>query len=270
MADRILVRLPKELEYVLPAIAVTQGYITRLIDQANAGQRQKECWVQIELQDESHMFLSPMMDRLEWVVWDGREPRRWDWDCVLDFRSTDRALRLASTTGKHIIEAWGGMVGAITLKVPYAGYLKFRLREPTVEILIDERVECCQQLARYVKNNHAWANVWVKNLGGMRVADVFNCLNKVGIYVGPRSGESYLAATMGKALLELYSMDMPLWWLRKPACDIYRVVYRGDFPAEIVWCELEEIWQTMYASKNLEGLGFVGVPESTVGSAVGR
>ena len=246
--DRILVRMP-ELEYFLPAASAIQNYVSQIYDQIVRGAKHPDCQVVIEIADESLLFFSPMFARTELIVWEEEVVHRNDWECVLDLRDINRVLRVATTTQKHITEGWGIMFGAAPLKLPNLGYLGVGLAEPEIDVLLDVP-EGTDKLEGWIAKNYPDLKVEWKNLSGRRPSAMFDVLARTRMYVGQRSAATYMAAMLGKGLVELYTRDFPSWFLCKPKSEGYSLVYADSFSAELVWLHMEEICQNISNTKS--------------------
>lgn len=235
--DRILVRLPKDFEYFLPAVSCVHEYIMQVQNQ------KKHFIVTVELGDESHLFFSSLFPRMEIQLAGDRPRSRWDWDVVLDYRTTDRAMGIAKATKKHVTEAWGVLFGGSPPRIPQLGYLGARVKREETDILIDSNVPQAERLKVYFQNPPV-ITIRVDQVNGLRPGTMFDKLCGTKMYIGKRSGATYLAATMGKKLVELYTNDLPSWWLAKPPSDRYKMIYGTEFSPELVWTIAEEIWTT--------------------------
>ena len=268
--DRILVRLPNKAELVFPAIAVVQGYIDSLVKQIEQGRKHPGFGIRIEAQDDSHLFLSPMLDRLEWWVNGGEAYERFSWDCILDFRNEDRAFAMAKYTEKHIVEIWGTMMGSMPKRVPYMGYLAYKAeRKAKFDVLIDSWICEADTLRQIMQYYYPHLTIKVESVAGRRMFQMFDSLCDAKMYIGPRSDASYMAATINKLLLELYPSDTPLWWLSKPICDLYGYIHAKEFRAEDIFSRFKRFerlgipWLTITDTKNPEGLVLGAQQEST-------
>lgn len=262
IVDRVLIRFPKDFEYFLPAVSVAHEYLMQL------QQQQKYFKITVEINDESHLFFSSLFQRME-IIQGGQEPRRQDWDCVLDFRSTERVLRIATPTKRHVTDAWGILFGGSPGKVPQLGYLGARVRQAIVDVIVDADIENGEKLLTFFNRNYPDALVVVDRVNGLRPSTMFDKLCATRMYIGKRSGATYLAATMGKALVELYPTDLPSWWLSKPQWDRYKLIYGDSFSPELIWVFVETIWQNICSSMSQSAMP-TGKPVSIAETASAR
>lgn len=222
MIDRILLRLP-EWDYFFPAASFVQNYISQQYWQI----AQKIKFVQpkfvIEVWDESHLFFTSMFPRLEVTVREREEINREDWDCVVDMRDISRAFRVAWPTSKHIVDAWGAMFGANPQRLPVLGPMAITCKEPHYDFLIDEGIEGSLEIAKVLLQEGS-GDVRTFPMSAVRAYKQFRLLADAKVFVGRRSAATYLAATMGKGLIETWPVDMPLWFMSKPQSEGYRLV----------------------------------------------
>ena len=240
--DRILIRMPESLELFLMATGVVQNYAVQQTRQMLQGQKQAEGFrVTVELGHEEQCFFLPLLPHLNISLRGWPELRRRDWECVIDMRTTGRAFSLATAQEKHLTETWGILYGASPGKVTDLGIMKAKLGTPTIDVLIDEEIEGAQVLKGFFESNYPSLTVKIKKVNGSRAFRIFDDLRDTKMYVGNRSGATYLTAMMGKKLVELYRNDCPLWFLSKDKNDGYRVLYGDKFTPEMVWCECVEM-----------------------------
>lgn len=255
--EQILARMPSDLEYMLPAMSVVHDYTAQVVNQIRNGWRTDLVVVTVEVGDESHLFLNSCFPRMEVIVREQEEYTRGEWDCILDFRDWQRPFRIAKDSKKHLTESWGIIFGASPSKIPTLGCLNSRSKLETLDILISDEFEEAEKLLTYMDNNHPEARTKIGKVASLRVGGMFDVLSSTKIYVGKRDGASYLAAAMGKGLVELYPTDVPLWWLSKGNSDTYKIIYGDRWDAETVFGELEEVWQdisnTRMYSEQLSG-----------------
>jgi len=261
MVDRILVKFPKHFEYFLPAVSVVHEYFMQV-------QAQKKPFiVKIELGDENQLFFTSLFPRMEIAI--GGEPcHRNEWDCVLDLRDVERPYRIAKATNLHLTAAWGILFGGSPGKTPNLGYLGARVRREETDVLVDCQVRGATQLAFFFRHNYPKLTIKVDRVNGLGPATMFDKLCGTKVYIGERSGATYLAATMGKYLVELYPDYLPSWWLSKPPQN-YRLIYGKDFSPELIWAYGEEIWQTLFSTKCQDAI-LTAKPVSTADNVVVR
>lgn len=252
MIERILARMPDQLDLMLAAAAVVQDYWVQLYGQMKMGIRRDSFQITIEIGDESHLFLTPVFPKMEVIFREQDQIKRRDWDCVLDMRDMASALRLAVATKRHVSDVWGIQFGATAKKVPELGGLMRRANQGGVDVLIDSAVEGAEELARYMDWNYPGTVTEVCKIDGRRVSLTFTGLSRTRVYVGYRGGASCLGSSMGKAIIECYPNDLPLYFLCKEAGTNYKAIYGESFPVEILWNALEQMWLELQGKGEIE------------------
>jgi hypothetical protein len=240
MRDNILVKMPDTLEHFLAAAAVVQDYCVQLHKQVGMKRRNADFWFTLEVVDDSYMFLWPIFPRMNFVLPGEVTLSRMDWSCVVDLSGIERVWKVAEVPKKHMVEAWGIMIGASPKTLPVLGAMQPQ-GQGEIDVLIDERVEAKEQLCEYFDSNHPDLVVKVVGLEGLRVGTMFGILDQAKVCLLHRGGASYLAATMGKPTIELYQNDLPVWWLAKPNCETYKTFYGKQFSAEMIWPVMEDV-----------------------------
>lgn len=243
MIDRILMRMPEQFEYLLPAIAVAQNYISQQIFMWHQKHKATEPRFTIEFGEESQMFLNSMFPRMEVTVRENPFLDRSDWDNVLDFRDIQRAFNVSKATGKHITEGWSAMFGASAPKLPILGPIGVTCQAPTYHFVIDAALECAEELktAINVHNIHWGMMAKVAKFHDQRVFQQFTELADARVYIGLRSGASYLAATMMKGCIEIWNDTLPYWFMNKPQSDGYRVLLGATPSRDIILDEVRQV-----------------------------
>lgn len=241
--DNILVKMPDQLDYFLAAASVLQDYCVQLHKQAAMKQRPFNFMFTVEVADDGYLFFVPMFPRMDLVV-QGELPKfaREEWSCIIDFTDIERVSSMAAIPKKHITEMWGIMYGASPQPLPGLGSMLPQPSVAEVDVLIDERVPVTEQMIEYMGMNFPQAKLQVANVEGLRPSTLFGMLANTKIFLGMRSGATYLAATMMKPILELYPDDLPLWFMSKPTVGLNRAFYGSTFSASQVWALLEETY----------------------------
>jgi hypothetical protein len=270
--ERILFRMPWELEYFVPAVAVVHDYVMQVRTRMRMAPEKLFGLCTVELGAEEQFFFSPMFPFMELTLRENEAaPPRKDWECVLDLRDAKRPLALGTQCKLPITEAWGILFGANPKLLPELGYMRMWMDVPErTDILIDGSLLCADKLTNYVVRNLSLC-AGTSFVRVRRAAEQFRLLSTTKMYVGPRSGTTYLAAAMGKGLVEVCpESGFPEWFLAKPASDKYTMVRGGlDVSAETLWAVLEAVWQST-CGMNYQGVIPMAPPVSTVGLVVGK
>lgn len=241
--DNILVKMPEPLDCFLAAASVVQDYCVQLYKQVAMRQRPHNFHITVELANDGQLFFWPMFPQMECVMrGEVINLSRSHWSCVMDFTDIARVLKVAEIPKKHITESWGIMFGASPQPLPGLGPLMNYCAEPTVDVLIDERVPVKDNLVEYLGLNFPQAKVSIKGVEGIRPSSLFSMLADAKMFVGMRSGATYLACTMQKPTVELYGNDMEASLMSKPHHENYRMFYGARFDAGAVWAIFEEMF----------------------------
>src|SRR6267154_2171060 len=134
-----------------------------------------------------------------------------DFDLAVKFDS-ERAYDLVKVAEKHVTQAFGIIIGSDPLKVtPDLSNCKFA--DPKYDILVlpfpDQK-----QLVEFLTNNHP--ELETDYLDAVTDKGVETCamdvVDKYRMVVGIRSGLTYLAASLGRAVVEIYPPNVYRDW----------------------------------------------------------
>lgn len=250
MFEQILIRMPNQLDLFLAGAAVVQDYWVQLYGQLRQGIRKDLFQMTVEIGEESHFFLAPLFPRMELIYREDEVIKRGTWDCILDLRDMDSVLRIATANKKHVTDAWGIKFGASAQRMPELGGLAKLKDKGGVDVLIDEQIEDATKIQEYFALNYPEVVTEISKVAGNRVSLTFERLSRAGVYVGPRGGATYLGSTMGKAIVECYPDDLPLYFLSKNSGPRYRALYGETFPVSYVWNAVEEVWLAITGQDN--------------------
>lgn len=240
LIDKILVKMPGDLEYFIPAAAVLQDYCVQLHRQTANRQRAMPFEFTVVVENDGLMFFQPLFPRMNVVVAEDIRESRAEWSCVLDFANIARAWSLAEIPRKHITEAWGILFGAGPRPVPELGPLMPDVVEKPVDVLFDERVVIKDVLGECVAGNHAELSYESRRLTERRPATLFSILSQAKVLVAVKGEATYLAAAMKIPTIELCDGSSPKWWMSKPQDDRFRSFYGAGLEA-MVWPFLDEM-----------------------------
>lgn len=247
--DKVLIRMPQEFEYWLPAASVAQNYISQQYFQWHTKTKVEEPRFTIEVGDDSHLYLNSMFPHMEFAVREQELIDRGAYSCIIDFRDVKRVLNVATPTQKHLTEAWSAMFGASAPPLPVLGPIAVTCRNPKYHFLIDETLEFAEEL-KYdltVKHIEWMVSARVSSFQGKRLCHQFEQLADCSVFVGWRSGASYLAAVMQKGCVEIWPRTIPFWFLSKPKHDGQRILI-GDRPSkEIVFEQICSLLPSLIA-----------------------
>ena len=144
--DKVLMRMPDDLEFFLPATSVAQNYISQQYFQWHSKTKQQEPYFTIEIGEDSLLYLNSMFPRMEFIMREQELVDRFAYDCVIDFRDIKRVMNVAKPTQKHITEAWSAMFGASAPKLPVLGPIVATCQNPKYDFLIDASLPFAEEL----------------------------------------------------------------------------------------------------------------------------
>ena len=166
-------------------------------------------------------------------VWD---PQRLEWDLVYQFNET-QARQVAGPTMRHAANAFGLLIGAGTITLPDLSAIEMGPYTDNVMISVlllpwEGRDEVVQMIRDY-KPDLSYSCSDLSDPGGLVLADMV---------VGPRSPCTYIAASMGRRVVEIYPDSDYKNWLAKWDAPNYAMLY-GNAPAGLVWRAMDGMWR---------------------------
>jgi len=218
-SDSILFGMPEDPEMFLAALATVQDYVAQLKKQVKDRRKHGEWFVAVHLVKEFEFFKCCFPEEIVFV--DEWNPVRGEWDYVYKF-DAEVAYDLSLPTQQHVTTCFGILVGADPAMVPDLSAVEHEFytgKEPMLQLLSFEGRD---ELAEIIDNHHP---------------ELGEALCGTSVVVGMRSFETYVAAALGKTVLELYPNDKHVKWLEKPGN--YQMIVGDHFPVEFVWRALE-------------------------------
>ncbi len=241
--DKILAKMPRELEYFIPAAAVLQDYCVQLHKQIANRQRAMPFEFTVEVEDDGLMFFQPLFPRMEMVASEDVKMSRGEWSCILDFSDIDRAWSLAEIPRKHITEAWGILFGAGPRPVPELGPMMPVDVEKAIDVLFDESFPLKETMKEALDINYKNLTYEYARVTGRRPSTLFSMLSRAKVFVGVKGEATYLTAAMGIPTIELCDDSSPKWWMSKPQNERFRS-FHGVFSGALIWPFLDEMVST--------------------------
>lgn len=264
--DRTLVRTSKDLRCFLAAAAIVQDYANQIWQQAAQRLRKLDVEFTIEIADDGLLFFATLFPKMATLTQALEEPKREDWECVLDFRCPHDLMPLGVRTQKSMVETMGVAVGASPSSLPNLIFLSARTGQGAVDILLDEDLPAVE-LAQFVANNWPWVSIERQCFSDLRPANLFAALERGKLLVGKESGATYLAAAMGMSVLEVSTGIWPSWWLGKYNAKHVRLPATAS--AEMIWLLMEEMWPSISNTNSLIGTS-TAPPASTVAAVAAK
>jgi len=219
--DNILFGMPESPEMFLAALSTVQDFAKQLSAQVRMGRKLSGWFLAAHVPNRELDFLKPCFPE-EMAFLDEWEPKRGEWDYCYRF-DEEASYRLSIPTEQHVTTCFGIMVGADPAQLPDLSAVKYELDSPKAPLLRLMDFEGRDELAEIIDRHRP-------ELG------LTNCGTE--IVVGMRSFETYVAAALGKTVLELYPDDRHMKWLSKWTGK-YQMVYGDRFPVEYTWRALE-------------------------------
>lgn len=210
--DRVQFKMPRDRELLFPAVAVMQFFVDTYQDRMvmnDAGQGHKyNLSYGVDLEKEDWDFFQ----RIGLVLNQPSEVLN-GYDMLADF--SEERLAMFKNSGKHVCQAYGVMagVGAIT-PIPNIRKIQLKKHDP-VWVVLGEQYE------GKVPIGFKYQALLGEDLYSLKDEEVTGVIGKAG-------WETYLAASMGLAVIELLPDDRPVTWLSKWSNQYYRVVQGED------------------------------------------
>lgn len=236
--------LPDDLESALAALAAVQDYYQWLVNEEHRR------WVNVHVSIRClrvFEFLLPAFmygDNVLSVhyIESDEEQAKTSFDYVVKF-DADVAFKMAEQTEKHMAQMFGIFIGSDPQKmIPDLSALK-KNRTPEVDVAILPFPDAFR-FHEFLENNHPELNVkTVLDDFSPLLESVYNAKMVVGL----RSGLTYLAAGLGKAVIEIYSPDVNRNWLSKWSHPLYQMIYAQpeQVQAELVYRAWEVLWRRL-------------------------
>ena len=184
-----------------------------------------------------------------------------DFDLAVKFDS-ERAYDLVKVAEKHVTQAFGIIIGSDPLKAtPDLSNCKFA--EPKYDILIlpfpDQK-----QLVDFLVNNHPELETDYVDSATLEdsATGAWESIGKYRMVVGVRSGLTYLAASLGKGVVEIYPPDIYRDWLSKWSCALYQMIYLEPekASASLVYRAVEAVWKRTVSHQAAQKVSTPTVP----------
>lgn len=259
MSDKILFGMPEDPELFLAALAAVQDYGWHLVRQLEFKQRDADWVLGIHVPNHQLDFLRPCFPwKGDWFeepdpTGDGMKrytnpvdttfvqewtPKRGEWDFVYRF-DPEVAYSISETSEIHAATAFGILIGAAPEpEFPSLDRLHLEALNGIAVLPFDGD----QEMADLLEIHYPEFPV-VTGIG-----DVFGVPYQYDMVIGPRSSDTYMAASLGKRVVELYPDDRHRGWLAKWGIGTrYMQMYGKEFPVGMIWRAVEEVieqWRT--------------------------
>ena len=265
--DRIMIRMPEDMELFMAAISLVQDYAMQLVLQVKNRVRIAGFDIKVEFAQLDQMFFQSLVPRFMTVISKYTdELKRADWDYIIDLTDITPALDMARIPEKHITDVWGIMYGCSPKPIGELGGMSMvKNRIKKCDILIDKQAMDAEKLLEYCELNFPEARVKLMEVQGMPPGLMVRRLADAQLYIGKRSEASYLAAMLGVGLVEQYGTKYPPYLLHKKGLGKYKLLGGAECPAALTWLALEELWQTISDTKYPDAT-LMGQSVSTVAS----
>jgi hypothetical protein len=261
--DRVLFSMPDKLWGFLLAIPVVQDYQIQLAVGAQRGARDKNYEVTIRMKEEFSYFepiLRMMKDNIpifDYTGWD--EIQRDDFDCFIDF-DFERAIELARVPRKHIVDSFGMLIGAGPRKWPDIRALRIKPPgegDPQGDVLIMKWDDIeSERLEKFILSNYPQLGVSydARDLSKFEEEpqSILEYMNLFHIIIGPVGVMTYAAATMKKAVIEVFPSMVESYLYNNSGLPLYKAVIGTEIKAEFMWTVWEDILQKYQDTHTLD------------------
>lgn len=257
--DRIVFKMPTRLYEYLIAMAVIQEFQMQLIIGIEKKQRDSNYTTTFRMKD-NFAYLIPCLKVInehtpeyDYSGWD--EYYRGDFDCFIEF-DFYKAENVVSANKRHITEGFGLLLGTLTGAIQY-GVMPQRqpilrpLNLPVpnknnpVKIGImewDVVKNHGKKLKEYINNNYPEFVVdYCLRVPDPSPEEAVTYVNQYDVYIGLYNDYSYIAAALGKMLIEIFPTEAQYYLYGNDNLDLYKVAI-GNPSAQFAWLLWEELW----------------------------
>lgn len=193
------------------------------------------------------------------------EPKRGQWDVayMFDYKlAHDSAL----PTQRSCPSMMAALVGAHASTIPDLSMIQGKYRAVETDVLIvewSESAELVTMLSEYKPE-----------MSYSVIHDVFHPLMfeyvlNASMVVGPRSYATYLAAAIGKRVIEIEATGYYKNWMAKWDAPNYSLLY-GSTPAGLIWRTMEGMWRRSVRAVEFERLTPLSIRTALHGMPVGE
>lgn len=236
----ILVIMPETLEAYLAAISAVQAL--REEQKILTGKDQKF----VVCSNDKFNYLWPALPTEDIIS--SVEPVRGQYELVYSF-DEQIAYELSLPTKRHMAEVFGILIGSSAKTLPDLSKVKIPVYEDAVidiDVLVlpyKDKAECSLIKSLTGKCGLPFS------VGCLGLNDkAADWVANAKLVVGPRCGATYLAAALGKIVVEIYPTDRHKGWLSKWSSQKYRMFYEDNPDVDRVCKVVEEAWTTYQIS----------------------
>lgn len=250
--DRTCISMPDKLWPFLLAMPVVQDYQIQLAVGAQRKARDASYDVTIRMREEFKYFEPvlrvvkeniPIFDYTGW-----NERQRDDFDCFLEF-DFERAKKLSVIPRKHIVDCFGVLLGAGPQKWPDIRALQIKPPgegDPQGDVLVMKWDEVeSQKFVHFLDKNYPTLAVSYdpRDLTAFENEPqaIFEYMNLFHIVIGPIGSVTYAAATMKKALIEIFPSAEEGYLYNNSGLPLYKAIVGTEVKAEFMWTVWEEV-----------------------------
>lgn len=246
MRDKVLFMLPDSLEMRLAALSAIQDFERCAINNSKMGLgigvpefsyycncTDDSIWLDVWMPE-----LVPTFPKGQWLVHHKQLPLRGEYDLVHKFDAEDAYL-LGKSTGMHVTQAFSVQIGSLGGVFPKLSPVQ--LSNDYVLVIRDNDKDF-YSLLRYLPNEEIRS---VTVLESKHVMPVH--IQQASMVVGMRSGFTYYAAILGKAVYELYPDDRHRNWLSKWKNPLYRMHYgyeNCELHNRLMVQRIKQLWES--------------------------
>jgi hypothetical protein len=245
--DKLLFRMPADPEAFIGALSVVQNYIGQVHRQAELQRRATEYELHLDIPNKDLLFLIQHVGN--WEPWTGGwPPKRSLLDYVFEF-DVESAYQLSLANEISMVQAFSIQAGAMAPDFPKLEFKGLR-PEPVIDT---SDVLVADMMGYYNDVSALFPDGKLGFVGGHFSEHELRPVLAHKMVLGNRSPWTYLAAILGKAVVEIYPADKHKGWLPKWENPNYVMLY-GEPTAELVLRTVKRVWDHIPVSISATGV----------------
>jgi hypothetical protein len=203
MADSVLITMPDDPREFFLAMAVSQAYVFEYIHEVHKLSRESQFSFTFRLKDDYADYEAPLKvakevtPQYDYTGW--TELNRSEFNCFIDF-DFDGAKKISRTTGKHITESLGILIGSRPRKCPIMPPPRCTEGKGVLILPWNSR-ESAIKVQSMIKNSHVDFTTSLYSMKEILAFDV----DTTEAVIGPASVLTLMAASYNKKVIEIFS-----------------------------------------------------------------
>lgn len=229
--------MPRDCEGFLAALAAIQDYYRWLAGRKIQGEATVYCpnpelrFLVPAIEKEGQCRIVDLVASKEHLTLDR-------FDMAVEFNN-EAGYRLSEKTEKSMAQVFGMMVGSEPQKATPDISCVVNGMLPKYDIVVFP-FSGSLEVAEFLANNKPELVV-IELKAGLNLGWEFALAGRLA--VGIRSGMTYLAASAGRAVVEIYPTDRHRNWLSKWSNPLYQMIYGDTASPELVYRAVEAMWK---------------------------